>query len=635
MGNPNISKDLLHKILSGESDFKINHTWKIHNAVFNNPSLDAKFLSTYAGSRREELGHQGAIAILKHPNTDGETLHNLTVWLGSLARGTVDDGTAFSLAKNPKTLPKTLTLLHKGALKDRVGERSLGQHVVDKHQRNIDAIEAHPNFPKKENIHKNWKKHLKEQTTILGLSKKYNDLIQSINNKRVVIIFYEGDDTVSRGARAIEPVVVGPHNQSGNPVVRAWQVQGASDTPDNLPGWRMFRVDRISRMKITEEVFNTPRPEYDPLDDHIPNADARAQFGAALQERKKSRLKLAIYEQKVVKNFKQWRKFVKEAKSRKEKDLDIYGALKKVAKKKEQERFGTEKEKAYAQRGLEKGNKNYVENIRKILDNVGMVKIADFFDIDQGKLKIARGPEEMIDKNISVFTSVANEIPNDTPLKSNKITNLLGAGAYGVVFELDNGHALKLFSAGAGRAAEEELEWYEDMRNAQFKKSPRSSRSGELAVYDFGELKTSNWTVSWAEIGQVVPFAAWLNSQGANVMKGRAYFDHVTTLLSHLARTYNEHEMFHDIEPISKNPSDREKTEYIKDILGIIKEHLGLPDKPEHGYGPKMLGRILREVLEIALAGGDKFLYDQATFDIHAGNFGMHLKDHQPVVFDR
>ena len=48
-----------------------------------------------------------------------------------------------------------------------------------------------------------------------------------------------------------------------------------------------------------------------------------------------------------------------------------------------------------------------------------------------------------------------------------------------------------------------------------------------------------------------------------------------------------------------------------------------------------MLGRILREVLEIALAGGDKFLYDQATFDIHAGNFGMHLKDHQPVVFDR
>ena len=54
LGNPNISKDLLHKILSGESDFKINHTWKIKDAVFNNPSLDDQFLSKYITPARGE-----------------------------------------------------------------------------------------------------------------------------------------------------------------------------------------------------------------------------------------------------------------------------------------------------------------------------------------------------------------------------------------------------------------------------------------------------------------------------------------------------------------------------------------------------------------------------------------------------
>lgn len=644
LGNPNMSKDLLHKILSGESDFKINHTWKIHNAVFNNPSLDDQFLSKYITPEwgrwwpeifsHPNLGRESLNKIISHPNLINSIDHvKLGARIGKILNNSQLDSKL--LMKLYKTQQDRRDEIEKLDAKQTGPSFGVSEEELDGIERILKQIENSPKFVKKENFHKKWKKKLKEQTTILGLSNKYNNLGQAINEKKVVTIFYEGDETVSRGARAIEPVVLGTHSQSGNPVVRAWQIQGASDTPDNLPGWRLFRVDRITRLKVTENTFDTPRPQYDPNDDHIASQDATAQFGAVLQERKKSRLKLAIYEQKIVKNFKQWRKFVKETKSRKEKDLQVYGALKKAAKKKEQERFGAEKEKAYAQRGKQKRSTNYSHNMHKIMYHLGWGSMRDVFDVDNSKMKVGSDAEDFQKRNEHLFLGIEDEIPENNPLKENRIIEFLGKGAYGGVFELDNGHALKFFSAGAGRDAEEEIEWYKDMRNAQFKKSPRASRRGELAVYDFGQLETSNWTVSWAEIGQVVPFKAWIRSQGGDVLKGKSYFDKVNRLLGDLARTWDEYQRWPDIEPIGKNPPDKEKSEYIKFLLGIIKEHLGLPEKSTHGYDSKMLGRILREVLEIAVAEGDKFVFDQATFDVHAGNFGMHLKDHQPVVFDK
>jgi hypothetical protein len=637
LSHPNMPVDIVKKILLGGSDYNVGFSWKARGEIFKHPNLDDAFLSEFA---TEEFKDDW-IDILANPNLGNKTFEKMLqneefssiVGLVSLKEFLP------ALLENPKIKPSAIMKLYKIEKKsldkewDRIGMTD-GNWQTKQSEELLKQIENSPKFVKKENFHKKWKKKLKEQTTILGLSNKYNNLGQAINDKRVVIIFYEGDDTISRGARAIEPVVLGTHFQSGNPVVRAWQVQGASDSPDNLPGWRLFRVDRIGSLRTTENTFNTPRPKYDPNDDHIASQDATAQFGAALQERKNSRLKLAIYEQKVVKNFKQLRKFVKEAKSRKEKDLDIYSALKKVAKGKEQERFGAEKEKAYAQRAVEKGNETYIQNIRKILDNVTMAQLPDFFDIDKGKLKVARDPDEFLDKNISVFLDVADEVPSNNPLKSNKITGLLGSGAYGVVFELDNGHALKLFSGGVrGAAAEEELQWYKEMKSDQF---TGASRRGELAVFGSGELETENFDVAWAEIGQVVPLKAWAKQKGASPLLAAMHFNGVHSFLSDLAFAYTPHQLDPDIEPIKENPSSKDKIQYVKYLLGLVhKSPGGLPKESEHGYNTMTLAKILKEVLEIAVKKGDQLVFDTETADVHAGNIGFHLADDQPVVFDR
>ena len=655
--HPNMPLDIVKKIFFGSSDYNIDFSWKAQEKILKHPNLDEAFLNDIV----ERIGGErhGQIAelklILAHPNSSPQTIDKIVSIPAKFSKKPLPSGrrakltpapaeeedVVLAVIENPKTSPKTLMKVYKiqKELLDAAWERAGmtdGNWQTNKIEKLLKKIESSPNFPKKENFHKKWKNKLKEQTTILGLSNKYNNLGQAINEKRVVTIFYEGDETVSRGARAIEPVVLGTHFQSGNPVVRAWQIQGASDTPDNLPGWRMFRVDRISRLKVTENTFDTPRPQYDPNDDHIASQDATAQFGAALQERRSSRLKLAVYEQKVVKNFKQWRKFVKEAKSRKEKDLDIYSALKKVAKGKEQERFGAEKEKAYAQRAVEKGNETYIHNIRQILDNVTMDQLPNYIDIDKGKLKVARDPDEFLKKNISVFTDVADEIPSDNPLKSNKIVDLLGAGAYGVVFELDNGHAFKLFSGGVrGEAAEEELQWYKEMKSDQF---TGASRRGELAVFGSGNLTTSNFDVAWAEIGQVVPLKMWAKQKGASPLLAAMHFDGVYRFLQDLAFAYNPnvHPDDHDIEPIKENPSSKDKIQYVKYLLGLVhKSPGGLPKESEHGYNTMTLAKILKEVLEIAVKKGDQLVFDEETADVHAGNIGFHLADDQPVVFDR
>lgn len=94
-----------------------------------------------------------------------------------------------------------------------------------------------------------------------------DQIIKAIRELSVVVIYYAGDETINKGYREIEPVAFGL-STAGNMVVRAWQVRGASDTPDNIPGWRFFRVDRIVNWTQTFQKFNTPRPNYNPNGDN-------------------------------------------------------------------------------------------------------------------------------------------------------------------------------------------------------------------------------------------------------------------------------------------------------------------------------------------------------------------------------
>jgi predicted DNA-binding transcriptional regulator YafY len=101
-----------------------------------------------------------------------------------------------------------------------------------------------------------------------------DSIVDAIKNKKVIVIYYDGDEPGGRGLRIIEPVCYGyskTKSGKGNPVLRAWDFEGASHRgykgKKPLPGWRMFRIDKILSFKPTGENFFTPRPNYNPNGD--------------------------------------------------------------------------------------------------------------------------------------------------------------------------------------------------------------------------------------------------------------------------------------------------------------------------------------------------------------------------------
>jgi len=92
-----------------------------------------------------------------------------------------------------------------------------------------------------------------------------NSIVDAIKNKKIIIIFYDGDEPGGRGLREIEPVCFG-YSKAGNPVLRAWDKMGASHTDytgeQPLPGWRLFRIDKILSFKPSGENFTEMRPNY-------------------------------------------------------------------------------------------------------------------------------------------------------------------------------------------------------------------------------------------------------------------------------------------------------------------------------------------------------------------------------------
>ena len=92
-----------------------------------------------------------------------------------------------------------------------------------------------------------------------------DDIQKSIRNKNIVTIYYDRDEPGGKGYRRIEPVCVG-YSKAGNLVLRAWDIDGASHTgtigEKPLPGWRMFRADKIFTYQPTADNFDVMRPGY-------------------------------------------------------------------------------------------------------------------------------------------------------------------------------------------------------------------------------------------------------------------------------------------------------------------------------------------------------------------------------------
>lgn len=95
-------------------------------------------------------------------------------------------------------------------------------------------------------------------------------ITDAIKKRQRLIIYYDGDEPGGRGLREIEPVCLG-YSKAGNPVLRAWDLEGSSHRDylgtKPLPSWRLFRLDKILSSKPTGEIFNNPRPNFNPSGD--------------------------------------------------------------------------------------------------------------------------------------------------------------------------------------------------------------------------------------------------------------------------------------------------------------------------------------------------------------------------------
>lgn len=102
------------------------------------------------------------------------------------------------------------------------------------------------------------------------------DIIDAIQNHEWVYLYYTGDENNKSGYRTIRPYVLGTHKKSGNKVLRAWQDNPKNsyhfdnrptrndsqyhdywvDEEGTKPGWRMFRLDKISKIYPIGKKFH-------------------------------------------------------------------------------------------------------------------------------------------------------------------------------------------------------------------------------------------------------------------------------------------------------------------------------------------------------------------------------------------
>ena len=110
-----------------------------------------------------------------------------------------------------------------------------------------------------------------------------------------------------------------------------------------------------------------------------------------------------------------------------------------------------------------------------LLKKIGNSKIARFFEIKGWPYN-----------NLADVARFFKEIP---PLNSHKLTKVLGMGKNGIVFGLDNGHALKLFGRGflpgSGSPGAEEMGFYASEKEKLFSKS---AGRHTLPIYDSGTV---------------------------------------------------------------------------------------------------------------------------------------------------
>lgn len=102
------------------------------------------------------------------------------------------------------------------------------------------------------------------ESLILEVAAK-GDIMNAMRKRRIVELYYDDDeDPGGKEKRFVQMYCYGI-SKAGNEVVRVYQVGG--DTKTIQPGWKLFRTDRIDRMKVLGGTFDEAKPLFNPTGD--------------------------------------------------------------------------------------------------------------------------------------------------------------------------------------------------------------------------------------------------------------------------------------------------------------------------------------------------------------------------------
>ena len=100
----------------------------------------------------------------------------------------------------------------------------------------------------------------------MNVFNKYILLVSAIKEKRIVTFNYDGLD------RVVECATLG-YTTAGMPAVRGYQTAGDTHS-GTVPCWRLFRIDKIQGLVLTEEHFYSEPPFYKKSDPAFSRIDA-------------------------------------------------------------------------------------------------------------------------------------------------------------------------------------------------------------------------------------------------------------------------------------------------------------------------------------------------------------------------
>jgi hypothetical protein len=152
------------------------------------------------------------------------------------------------------------------------------------------------------------------------------------------------------------------------------------------------------------------------------------------------------------------------------------------------------------------------ENVEKFLqlnrDPAILRTMLTFIGVDFDVYSDRRTLIDIIKKNLGkTFEQIQ-------PLSDNKIVKILGIGTRGIVFELDNGHALKLYKWSYQEGQED---FYDKESGKIFS---GGAHTETLPVFGRGTVEIDGdepFTLHWVEMAKVITFADYLELTGRDV----------------------------------------------------------------------------------------------------------------------